>query len=117
MFVAPAASSTACTVWNAAPKFSVDAVSPRYSTLGTSTRAAVATTTRPVPVLLTRVELEIEPLVPGQRDFLAAAAGAGVPVEVQEVSGARHGFETLDDTDAARAAIRTAVDRITTLLG
>lgn len=78
--------------------------------------AAVATGTRPVPLLLTRVELEIEPLVPGQRDFLAAAAGAGVPVEVLEVPGARHGFETLDDTDAARAAIRTAVDRIVTLL-
>jgi hypothetical protein len=59
----------------------------------------------PVPVLLTRVEHEMEVIVPSQQAFLAANPG----VEVVEVPGAHHGFETIDDTDAARTAIRSAV--------
>lgn len=65
-----------------------------------------------VPVLLTRVEHETPRLVPGQEALLAA----GGPVQVHDVPGARHGFETLDDTDAARTAISAGVDWVTTRL-
>jgi acetyl esterase/lipase len=47
--------------------------------------------------------------VPTQQAFVAAASAAGVPVEVIDVPGAQHGFETTDDTDAARDAIRRGV--------
>lgn len=38
--------------------------------------------------------------------FTAAAAAAGVPVELLELPGAHHAFDILDDTDASRDAIR-----------
>jgi acetyl esterase/lipase len=34
---------------------------------------------------------------------VAAAADAGVPVEITDVPGAHHSFDTLDDTDESRS--------------
>jgi acetyl esterase/lipase len=58
-----------------------------------------------VPVLLTLVEHERDWIAPSQKAFLDAARASGSDVEVVDVPGAGHGFETIDDTDAARAAI------------
>jgi hypothetical protein len=58
-----------------------------------------------VPVLLTRVEHEFDFVVPTQEAFLRAAPA----VSVIDVPGAEHGFETINDTDAARSAISSAV--------
>ena len=59
----------------------------------------------PVPLLLTLVEHEHDWCAETQTVFLDAVDGA----EVIRVPGAHHGFEFLDDTDAARDAIRDAV--------
>jgi acetyl esterase/lipase len=59
-----------------------------------------------VPVLVTRVEREHGWLAPSQADFLAAA---GPAVDLLDVPGAEHGFETLTDTPATRTAITDAV--------
>ncbi|CAN5453373.1 hypothetical protein BH10ACT10_BH10ACT10_19450 [soil metagenome] len=58
-----------------------------------------------VPLLLTRVEHERDWIAPSQTAFLDAARETGTQVDVIDVPGAQHGFETVDDTDAARVAI------------
>jgi dienelactone hydrolase len=64
-----------------------------------------------VPMLLVRVEHEPDWVAATQDAFLAAArrSHTGSGVEVQEVAGAQHGFETIDDTDEARRAIGASV--------
>jgi acetyl esterase/lipase len=62
-----------------------------------------------VPLLLTRVEHERDWIVPSQRELLAAAERSGTDVEVIDVPGAQHGFETVDHTDPAREAITRGV--------
>lgn len=62
-----------------------------------------------VPVLLTRVEQEHDWIKPSQSEFLVAARDSGTRVDVIDVPEAQHGFETVDDTDAARAAITEAL--------
>jgi hypothetical protein len=69
------------------------------------TAAAACADGLPVPILLTTVEHEHDWCAETQADFLAAAPD----VEQIHVADGHHGFEFLDDTDAARAAIRTAV--------
>jgi dienelactone hydrolase len=62
-----------------------------------------------VPVLLTRVEHEYDWIASSQAAFIDAAKASGTQVDVIDVAGAQHGFETVDDTDAARAAITEAL--------
>ena len=70
--------------------------------------AAVAGAGR-LPVVVTRPELERPAIAATVDEFLAAAAATGAAVEVIDVPGAHHGFETIDHTEAARQAVRSAV--------
>ena len=69
-----------------------------------TTPVSVAAAVR-IPVLLVRVEHELDMLVPAQKDFVTACPA----VSVIDVPGAHHGSETIDDTPAARAAIADSV--------
>jgi acetyl esterase/lipase len=76
-------------------------------------RTGLRGTGRP-PVVLTRVELERAEITATVEEFLAAAeesaaAGSTVEIELIDVVGGHHGFETLDHTGEARAAVRHAV--------
>jgi dipeptidyl aminopeptidase/acylaminoacyl peptidase len=62
-----------------------------------------------VPLLLVRPEHDFDWIVPITDDLLARCREAGREVDVIDVPGAHHGFETVDDTDAARDAIRRSV--------
>jgi acetyl esterase/lipase len=62
-----------------------------------------------LPVVLTRVELELPELATTAEEFLAAAEDCGADVEVIDVPGGHHGFETIDRTDRARRAVDRAV--------
>ncbi|GHH79859.1 esterase [Kitasatospora indigofera] len=62
-----------------------------------------------LPIVLTRVELDIPEIAATVEGFLAAAKDAGAEVEVIDVPGGHHGFETVDRTEEARAAVRHAV--------
>jgi hypothetical protein len=57
------------------------------------------------PILLTRAEYEERAWLIESNDALAATHD----VDIIEVAAAQHGFETTDDTDAARAAIRQTI--------
>ncbi|MDI1460817.1 alpha/beta hydrolase [Catellatospora sp. KI3] len=70
----------------------------------------------PAPILLTRVGLEADDIAESVARFLAAAAGAGVPVEVIDVPNGHHGFDNLDHTDESREAVHRMVTRIQQLL-
>jgi acetyl esterase/lipase len=78
-----------------------------FDGVGTDLESPVDVVRRGVdlPLLLTRVEHERDWIAPTQTAFLDAADASGTPVDVIDVDGAQHGFETIDDTDAARAAI------------
>ncbi|MCX5211971.1 alpha/beta hydrolase [Kitasatospora sp. NBC_00240] len=62
-----------------------------------------------LPIVLTRVELERTDIDATIEKFLAAAKDAGADVEVVDVPGGHHGFETVDLTEEAREAVRHAV--------
>jgi dienelactone hydrolase len=62
-----------------------------------------------VPLLLVRPEHDFAWVAPATVDLLARCTAADREVEVIEVPGAHHAFETVDATDAARAAIRRTV--------
>ncbi|WP_328394576.1 alpha/beta hydrolase [Streptomyces sp. NBC_00390] len=62
-----------------------------------------------LPVVLTRAGLEMPEIAATVEEFLAAAKGSGVDVEVVDVPHGRHGFETLDPTDEAREAVHRAM--------
>jgi dienelactone hydrolase len=73
---------------------------------------APATHTAPtssVPLLLVRPEHDFDWIVPASDDLLARCAEAGRPVDVIDVPAAHHAFETVDDTDHARRAIRDSI--------
>ncbi|WP_374109090.1 alpha/beta hydrolase family protein [Streptomyces sp. CC228A] len=61
------------------------------------------------PVVLTRVEREMPEIAATVAEFLAAAGESGARVEVVDVPGGHHGFETVDHSDAARRAVHRAV--------
>ncbi|WP_256107509.1 alpha/beta hydrolase [Streptomyces sp. ODS05-4] len=61
------------------------------------------------PLVLTRVGREDPAIAATVSAFLAAARAAAAPVEVIDVPGARHAFETLDDREVAREAVRRAM--------
>ncbi|GAA2265390.1 alpha/beta hydrolase [Kitasatospora cystarginea] len=62
-----------------------------------------------LPIVLTRVELDIPEIAASGEEFLAAAEDCGADVEVIDVPLGHHGFETLDHTDEARAAVEHAM--------
>jgi len=61
-----------------------------------------------IPMLLVRVEHEHNWVGATQEAFLESASSDNV--DVLDVPGAEHGFETIDDTDESRHAIRASVD-------
>jgi acetyl esterase/lipase len=69
------------------------------------------------PILLTRAGLEDPAYAEGVAEFLAAAARAGVPVEVIDVPNGRHSFDVLDHTDESRTAVRRAITWVGEQLG
>ncbi|WP_410538713.1 alpha/beta fold hydrolase [Streptomyces sp. KL2] len=62
-----------------------------------------------LPVVLTRVELELPELAATVQEFLVAAEHREAAVEVIDVPGGHHGFETVDHTEPARQAVDRAV--------
>ncbi|WP_436771366.1 alpha/beta hydrolase [Yinghuangia sp. YIM S09857] len=70
-----------------------------------------------LPLVLTRVELEHPAIAATVAGFLARAKTVGVDVEVVDVPQGRHGFDTLDHTDEARAALRLSMRSVLGCLG
>ena len=50
-------------------------------------------------------------------EFVAAAEAAGAPVDLVDLPEAHHAFDTVDDTDASRAAIRRVLGFLREHLG
>ncbi|MEU1089097.1 alpha/beta fold hydrolase [Streptomyces sp. NPDC005892] len=63
----------------------------------------------PLPFVLSRVERERAEIDATVEEFLLAAEGTELRLEVIPVPGARHGFEAVDHTDPARLAVQQAV--------
>jgi dienelactone hydrolase len=63
-----------------------------------------------VPLLLVRPEHDFDWIVPITDDLLARSRAVGRAVDLIDVPGAHHGFETVDDTDESRAAVRASID-------
>ncbi|MFI8994406.1 alpha/beta fold hydrolase [Streptomyces sp. NPDC053542] len=61
-----------------------------------------------LPFVLTRVGQERPEIAATVEEFLAAAADCGAAVEVVDLPQGHHGFETMDRTDEARAAVAHA---------
>ncbi|WP_030805392.1 alpha/beta fold hydrolase [Streptomyces sp. NRRL F-2799] len=70
-----------------------------------------------LPIVLTRVGLEDPVLDATVERFLGAAGECGTAVEVIAAPHCRHGFETVDHTDEARAVVREAMGRVLGNLG
>jgi acetyl esterase/lipase len=79
-------------------------------------RPVEAVTGAGAPIVLTRVGLERSEIAETVEQFLAAATGAGVAVEIIDVPNGHHAFDTLDDADESRAAVRHMADRICALI-
>jgi dipeptidyl aminopeptidase/acylaminoacyl peptidase len=62
-----------------------------------------------VPLLLVRPEHDFDWIVPITDDVLNRCRETGRVVDVIDVPDGHHGFETVDDTDAARTAIRDSI--------
>jgi dienelactone hydrolase len=62
-----------------------------------------------VPLLLVRPEGDHDWIAPATDELLERCAAQGRAVDVIDVAGAQHGFENVDDTDAARTAIRDSI--------
>jgi acetyl esterase/lipase len=60
-------------------------------------------------LLLVRPEHDFDWIVPATDELLERCRAAGREVEVIDVPGASHGFETIDDTDESREAVRRSV--------
>jgi dienelactone hydrolase len=65
-----------------------------------------------LPIVVTRPELERPAVAATVDDFLAAAGASGADVEVIDILGAHHGFETIDHTEPARQAVRGAFESV-----
>ncbi|MEB8336133.1 alpha/beta fold hydrolase [Streptomyces endophyticus] len=69
------------------------------------------------PFVLIRVGREAPAVATTVAEFVAAAEAGGAPVEVIDVPEAPHAFEGLDHSDAAREAVREAMERVLGRLG
>ncbi|TGN79509.1 alpha/beta hydrolase [Streptomyces bauhiniae] len=65
-----------------------------------------------LPIVLTRVGQEDPMLDATVERFLDAAGECGTEVEVIAAPRCRHGFETVDHTEEARAVVREAMNRV-----
>lgn len=81
---------------------------PELADLGLVDGIAAAPRSR-VPLLLVRPEHDFDWMVPITDDLLARCRAAGREVDLIDVEGAHHGFETVDDTNASRTAIRDSI--------
>ncbi len=64
-----------------------------------------------------RPEHDFDWIVTPTDDLLERCSAAGRSIDVIDVPGAHHGFETVDDTDESRAAVRASIDWWTDALG
>ncbi|MDX6311239.1 MAG: hypothetical protein QOF44_703 [Streptomyces sp.] len=71
--------------------------------------AATVGTAGPLPIVVTRVGLEIAEIAATVEEFLTAANDCKAHVEVVDVPLGHHGFETIDHTEQARDAVARAV--------
>jgi dienelactone hydrolase len=62
-----------------------------------------------IPLLLVLPEYDFEWIVAASTELLERCAAAHRTVDVIEVPGGHHGFETVDDTDAARDAVQRSI--------
>jgi dienelactone hydrolase len=62
-----------------------------------------------VPLLLVRPEHDLDWIAPFTDELVERCRTSGRDLDVLDVPGAHHAFETVDDTDAARDAIRRSV--------
>jgi dipeptidyl aminopeptidase/acylaminoacyl peptidase len=62
-----------------------------------------------IPLLLVRPEYDFDWIVTASTELLERCAAKDRIVDVIEVPGGHHGFETVDDTDEARDAIRRSI--------
>ena len=104
--------------WLAAPPAWLRCIAATYPLLAPPKWLDVEPRFRPVtavaaagrlPIVLTRPELERPEIAATVDEFLAAAGKSGAAVEVLDVPGAHHGFETIDHTEPARDAVRSAL--------
>ncbi|MFI1172719.1 alpha/beta hydrolase [Streptomyces melanogenes] len=65
-----------------------------------------------LPIVLTRVGLEVAEIATTVEEFLAAAKDCGADVEVIDLPDGHHGFETRDPGDGSREAIRRALGSV-----
>jgi acetyl esterase/lipase len=113
--------------WLAAPPSWLRCVAATYPVLaplagwdGVAARfrpAAAVAAAGQLPVVLTRVERERAEIAATVAEFLAAARSARAAVEVIDVPGGHHGFETIDHTEPARQAVRSAFRSVLGHLG
>jgi dienelactone hydrolase len=71
--------------------------------------AAITAQLSNIPLLLVRPEYDLEWIITASTGLLKHCAAGHRAVDVIEVPGGHHGFETVDDTDEARDAIRRSV--------
>ena len=71
--------------------------------------AAITAELSDIPLLLVMPEKDFEGIVAASTEMLERCATEGRTVGVIEVPGGHHGFETVDDTDEARDAIRRSI--------
>jgi acetyl esterase/lipase len=69
------------------------------------------------PFLLVRAGQDYPDLNRSIDEFVAAAEAAGAPVDLVDLPEAHHAFDTVDDTDASRAAIRRVLGFLREHLG
>ncbi|MDT0451079.1 alpha/beta hydrolase [Streptomyces hesseae] len=65
-----------------------------------------------LPFVLTRVQLERPEIAATVVEFLTAAEKCAAAVEIVDVPGGHHGFETLDHTEEARRAVERAMGSV-----
>jgi acetyl esterase/lipase len=78
---------------------------------------AALSSAQQLPMLLTRVGHEYPEFARTQEAFVAAARAAGSKLEVIDVPGGQHSFDSLDHTDESRAAVRQAMNWVVGALG
>jgi acetyl esterase/lipase len=81
---------------------------PGWDEAGYDAVAAVSTAAE-LPILLTRVGHEFPDFARTQDAFVDAAGAKGVALDVIEVPGGQHGFDSLDHTEESRAAVTHAM--------
>jgi dienelactone hydrolase len=72
-------------------------------------RATITAELSDIPLLLVMPEFDFDWIVTASSELLKRCATEGRPVDVIEVPGAHHAFETVDDTDEARDAVRRSI--------